>query len=61
MAIKSNAFGRVTLTKEDAAKFERQIKYGRPSQAARAAMARGRAMNADFKNSKPVTVSIKRG
>jgi len=32
--IKSSVFGSVTLSGEDARKFERQVRYGRPSQAA---------------------------
>lgn len=34
MAIKSNAFGCVTLTERDAEKFKNQVKYGKPKQAA---------------------------
>ncbi len=45
MAITSNAFGRVTLTGEDAAKFKKQAAYGRPSKAAIEAAKRGAVMS----------------
>lgn len=35
MAIRSDAFGRVTLTGDDAKKFQAQVTYGRPSKAAK--------------------------
>lgn len=41
MAIQSNAFGRVTLTDQDAKKFQTQVTYGRPKPAAREAAKRG--------------------
>lgn len=34
MSITSNAFGRVTLTGQDAKKFKNQVVYGKPKQAA---------------------------
>lgn len=34
MAIKSNAFGRVTLTGPDAKKFKNQVAHGKPKSAA---------------------------
>lgn len=49
MAISSHAFGCVTLTKEDAAKFSRQAKYGRANAAAKSTIRRGLEMNANFK------------
>mgnify|MGYP001250933172 CR=1 FL=1 len=45
MAITSNAFGRVTLTGEDAAKFKKQVTYGRPSKAAIETAKRGATMS----------------
>ncbi|WP_127144920.1 hypothetical protein [Pelagibacterium montanilacus] len=41
MAIKSHAFGRVTLTEKDAKKFEAQVTYGRPKAAAHESAKRG--------------------
>ena len=48
MAITSTAFGRVHLTKEDAKKFERQVRYGRTSSAAKESVKQGRALAAAF-------------
>ena len=48
MAIDSHAFGSVTLTKEDAAKFSRQVKYGRANDAAKSTVRRGMEMNIKF-------------
>ena len=50
MAICSHAFGGVTLTKEDAAKFLRQAKYGRANAAAKSTIRRGLEINANFKS-----------
>lgn len=58
MAINSHAFGRVTLTKEDAAKFSRQIKYGRAGAAAKTTAERGTAMNKQFKSGGKVAVKV---
>ncbi len=41
MAIQSSAFGRVLLSGEDAKKFERQVKFGRPKPNARDNVAQG--------------------
>lgn len=41
MAIQSNAFGRVRLSGEDAKKFERQVKFGRPKPHARDNVSQG--------------------
>ncbi|TXN03067.1 hypothetical protein FV222_08890 [Methylobacterium sp. WL103] len=45
MAIKSTAFGRVTLTEDDAAQFQRQVSHGRPTKAAILSVERGLNMN----------------
>jgi len=45
MAIKSNAFGRVTLTEQDAKKFQAQVTYGKPKPAAKEAAKRGVALS----------------
>ncbi|SHI91975.1 hypothetical protein SAMN04488012_103316 [Palleronia salina] len=49
MAIKSHAFGRVTLTNDDAEKFSRQVKYGRPTKTAKESVARGLELTKKFK------------
>ncbi|WP_295187802.1 hypothetical protein [uncultured Brevundimonas sp.] len=41
MAIQSNAFGRVRLSGEDAKKFDRQVRFGRPKAAASKNVAQG--------------------
>jgi hypothetical protein len=43
MAITSDAFGRVTLTGDDAKKFKKQVTYGRPTKAAIETAKRGAA------------------
>jgi hypothetical protein len=48
VAINSNAFGRVTLTEEDARKFERQVRYGRPTAQARESLSEGRKLAMAF-------------
>ena len=48
MAITSTAFGRVHLTKEDAQKFERQVRYGRSNAAAKVSVKQGKALAAAF-------------
>jgi len=47
--IKSQAFGRVTLTDRDARKFENQVTYGKPSKAAVESVKRGVALSREFK------------
>jgi hypothetical protein len=49
MAVKSNAFGRVILTGEDAKKFKNQVTYGKPKAAAIESLARGTSMAASFR------------
>lgn len=41
MAIHSSTFGRVTLTDDDARKFEKQVRYGKPKAAAIESVRRG--------------------
>lgn len=45
MAIKSHAFGRVTLTEQDAKKFQAQVTYGKPKAAAKESAKRGIEMS----------------
>ena len=60
MAIKSHAFGRVTLTQEDAAKFLRQVKHGRANATAKSTVERGAEMNMEFKAGGKVKVPMVR-
>jgi hypothetical protein len=60
MAIKSHAFGRVTLTKDDAAKFSRQVKFGRSSEAAKESVKRGLELNREFKVGGKITIKNSR-
>lgn len=50
MAVKSNAFGRVTLTGDDAKKFKNQVTYGKPKAAAKDAVIRGVALAERFRD-----------
>lgn len=49
MAIYSNPFGGVRLTGEDAKKFLRQVRYGRPNAAVKATKARIDIMDEKFR------------
>lgn len=49
MAITSHAFGRVTLTDQDAKTFKAQVTFGRPKAAAAEAVKRGVQTSRDFK------------
>jgi len=60
MAITSSTFGRVTLTEEDAKKFERQVRYGRPSAQAVSSVREGRKLAAAFFATNGVLSSPKR-
>lgn len=59
MSIKSNAFGRVTLTDEDAEKFKRQVIYGRPSEAAVASVKKGIQHSKEVQKSGRVRFTVK--
>lgn len=48
MAVHSDTFGGLHLTGEDAEKFRRQVRYGRPSEAAKASVKRAREMAAEM-------------
>jgi hypothetical protein len=60
MSIQSHAFGRVTLTGEDAKKFKRQVSYGKPKKAAVASVKRGVALSREFERRGKVTFVVKR-
>ena len=59
MSIKSNAFGRVELTGDDAKKFRRQVTYGRAKPAAKAAVARGIVLSQSLKETGTVRLKLK--
>jgi hypothetical protein len=62
MAIKSNAFGRVTLTEKDARKFKNQITFGKPKAAALESVKRGVKITQSMRdNGGRITFSLKRG
>lgn len=58
MAIMSNAFGRVTLTGNDAKKFKKQVTYGRPSKAAIETAKRGAILSRDLKANGKLTFKV---
>ena len=60
MSIKSDAFGRVTLTNEDAQKFANQVRYGRPKKAAFEAVRDGSKAVKDFANDGALKITISR-
>lgn len=60
MSIMSHAFGRVTLTDEDAKKFKNQVRHGKPKAAAVESVKRGVALAREFEKGGTVRVSIKR-
>ncbi|TMJ15482.1 MAG: hypothetical protein E6G94_07045 [Alphaproteobacteria bacterium] len=59
MSIKSNAFGRVELTGDDAKKFRNQATYGRAKPAAKEAVARGVVMSRSLKDGGSVRFKLK--
>jgi hypothetical protein len=59
MSIKSNAFGRVELTGDDAKKFRNQAAHGRAKPAAKEAVARGVAMSRSLKESGSIRLKLK--
>ena len=59
MSIKSDSFGRVTLTNEDAAKFKRQVAYGRPKAAAVESVQRGVKLAREFQKTGKLSFTIK--
>ena len=59
MSIKSDAFGRVELTGDDAKKFRRQVTFGRAKPAAKAAVARGVALSQSLKETGSVRFKLR--
>lgn len=59
MSIKSNAFGRVVLTDQDADKFRAQVTYGRPKAAAIKNVASGVTLSQTLRAKGAVSVRLK--
>jgi len=59
MSIRSHAFGRVTLTDRDAAKFKSQVSYGRPKAAAVESVKKGVELSRAFFKDGTVLVTLK--
>lgn len=59
MAIKSEAFGRVTLSGPDAETFARQVTYGRPSKLAKEIAVRGVELSKEVRQTGSVTIKVK--
>ena len=60
MAIRSSAFGRVTLTDQDAKKFKAQARHGRPKAAASTSAKRGSALLEEMRSRGKVNIPSKR-
>lgn len=60
MAITSDAFGRVTLTGEDAKKFKKQVTYGRPTKAAMETAKRGAVMSRSLRENGKLTFKVQK-
>jgi len=59
MAIKSNTFGRVVLSGDDAKKFAAQVSYGKPKHAAKENAKRGSEMLRQMRQGKFVAAGSK--
>jgi hypothetical protein len=60
MSIHSTAFGVTKLTKEDSAKFRRQVSHGRPSKAASVSLKEGHTLLTALDKRGCVTVKVKK-
>jgi hypothetical protein len=60
MSITSHAFGRVKLTEADAAKFKKQVTYGRPKAAAKVSVAEGLKLSKSLGAKGRIELTIKR-
>jgi hypothetical protein len=61
MSIKSHAFGRVTLTGQDARKFKNQVLYGKAKPAAKASVKSGIVLARKLSKSGSLTVRSSSG
>jgi hypothetical protein len=59
MSIKSHAFGRVTLTGQDAKKFRNQVSHGRPTAAAVQSVRSGIKLAREYEKSGKVSLTLK--
>lgn len=59
MSIQSHAFGRITLTGDDAKKFRNQVTYGRPKKAAKAAVAEGIKLSQELAEHGSISLKLK--
>ncbi|MEA3014584.1 MAG: hypothetical protein QOD42_3129 [Sphingomonadales bacterium] len=59
MSIKSNAFGRVELSGDDARKFRAQATYGRPKKEAKFSVVRGATMVRELQSSGAIKLKLK--
>lgn len=59
MSIKSHAFGRVTLTGQDAQKFKNQVVYGKPKAAATKSVSDGVELSREMQKSGKVVRTVK--
>lgn len=59
MSITSHAFGRVKLTEADAAKFKKQVTYGRPKEAAKRGVAEGVVLSKQLAEQGTIKLKIK--
>ncbi|OQX09608.1 MAG: hypothetical protein BWK80_46735 [Desulfobacteraceae bacterium IS3] len=58
MGVRTSTFGAVTLSHEDAEKFIKQIRYGRPKKAASKLLEQGRALLKQFDEQGKVVISV---
>jgi hypothetical protein len=58
MAIISHAFGRVTLTKDDARKFQNQVRHGKPKAAAHTSVAAGSRLAKEMREMGMVRIKL---
>ncbi len=59
MSIKSTTFGGVQLSGDEADTFRRQVSFGRPKQAAKESVERGKKMLNEFNSNGLVRIKLK--
>lgn len=59
MSIHSHAFGRVTLTGDDAQKFKKQVSHGQPKKAAVETLKRGVKLSREFQQKGRIVLAVK--
>lgn len=58
MGVKTSTFGAVTLSHEEAEKFIKQVKYGRPKKSASKLLEEGRTLVKQFDEQGKVAISV---